>query len=93
MASKKQDRVKEALSEIVSGGQTQETPQEPEQQADPIKPIGIGLKVSEWDHLEQIAGELGMTRHALAMWAIRDFMRRYDAGEIETKTETKKALA
>lgn len=60
------------------------------EQADVIKPVGIGLKVSEWAHFDTIAGELGMKRHALALWVMRDFMARYERGEI--KTETKKSL-
>ena len=86
----KQDKVNEAVGEIVGGGKPQETQPKEEKQADPIDPKGIGLRVSEWEHLENIGDELGMTKHALAMYAIRDFMRRYDAGEIQT--ETKKAL-
>jgi hypothetical protein len=59
---------------------------------DPVMPIGIGLKTSEWARIEEIAQDLYTTRHALAMWALRDFIRRYLEGEIETRTETKKTL-
>lgn len=61
-------------------------PQAQEQPEDPVRAIGIGLKVSEWALMEEIATEMGVTRHALAMWALRDFMQRYDAGEIQTQT-------
>jgi len=64
-------------------------PQE-EEQPDPVQPVGIGLKTSEWERMQEIADELGIKRHALAMWALRDFMQRYEAGEIQT--ETKKTL-
>jgi hypothetical protein len=59
---------------------------EPEKE-DPVQPVGIGLRTSEWERMSEIAAELGMKRHALAMWALRDFMKRYDAGEIETATK------
>jgi hypothetical protein len=62
-------------------------PEEPE--ADPIKPRGVGLHKSEWQKFDKIARELGMKPHALSLWAIRDFMRRYQAGEIETQQSKK----
>jgi hypothetical protein len=58
-----------------------------EQPADPVKSFGIGLRVSEWEHLEQIAEQLGETRHAVCLWALRDFMRRFEAGEIPVQTK------
>ena len=53
---------------------------------DKVKAVGIGLKISEWQRYEDIADELGMTRHALATYALRDFLKRYDKGEIQTET-------
>ena len=50
---------------------------------DPAVAIGIGLKQSEWDKIDQIAGELSMTRHALAVYAIRYFLKQLEAGEIK----------
>lgn len=61
-----------------------------EQPPDPVKPIGIGLRESEWARLDEIAQELGTTRHSLALWALRDFIRRFETGAIQT--ETKKTL-
>jgi hypothetical protein len=58
---------------------------EPEPAPDPIKPRGVGLKQSEWERFDRIAAELGMNSHKLSLWALRDFIRRYEAGEIETK--------
>ena len=43
---------------------------------------GIGLKESEWTRIDNIAEELDANRHAISVWAMRDFIRRYDAGEI-----------
>ena len=54
--------------------------------ADPVESTGVGLRTSEWKRLEKIANELGETRHAVAAYAIRDFIRRYEAGEIQTET-------
>lgn len=66
-----------------TGEPTEEQPQ------DKIKPVGIGLKASEWQRLEEIAGELGVTRHNLSMYILRDFIRRYEKGERpRTRTRT-----
>jgi hypothetical protein len=54
-------------------------------QDDPVKPVGIGLKESEWVRFEEIARAMNTTKHALAVWALRDFLRRYDTGEIRTE--------
>jgi hypothetical protein len=54
---------------------------------DPIKSRGVGLRESEWAEIEGIADELNTTPHGLAVYAIRDFLTRYKAGEIETKTQ------
>ncbi len=83
MAKKQQD-----LSDIFA-----KTEPEAQEIKDPVMPVGIGLRVSEWARMGEIAQDLDTTRHALAMWALRDFIRRYDAGEIETRTETKQTLA
>lgn len=69
---------------------------EPEQPKvkDKIKPVGIGLKISEWERIEEIGGELGVNRHMLAAWVLRDFIERYEAGyRPPTKTKTKTILA
>jgi len=60
-----------------------------EPKKDTIKVRGVGLKASEWARLDIIAKELNMKAHALSLWALRDFIRRYEAGEIATK-QTKK---
>jgi len=65
-----------------------EQPTQPQEQAkDKVYPLGIGLKKSEWTRLQVIADELGVKRHNLAMWVLRDFMRRYDAGERPATTQ------
>jgi len=57
---------------------------------DPVRARGVGLRLSEWKRITEIAGELGMNTHELSVWALRYFIRQYAAGEIET--ETKKTL-
>ena len=58
--------------------------------ADAVRARGVGLRLSEWKRITEIAGELGMNTHELSVWALRYFIRQYAAGEIET--ETKKTL-
>ena len=67
-------------------GKTEPEAQPEAKHDDKVKAVGIGLKSSEWQRYEDIANELGMTRHALATYALRDFLKRYDAGEIQTQT-------
>lgn len=76
------------MSDIFAKTEPDQSPAE--QPPDPAKPRGIGLKQSEWAHIDEIANELGMTPHALAVWALRNFIQRYTDGEI--KTQTKKSL-
>jgi len=61
---------------------------QPEAAPDPVRPVGIGLKASEWQRLEAMAAELGVTRHTLSLWILRDFIKRWDSGwRPETKTK------
>ena len=84
----KQNDVKKAIGKIIGPGPGgAATSQEQEQPEDPVKAYGIGLRVSEWETIDQIANDLGMNRHAVALWALRDFLKRYDAGEIQTVTQ------
>lgn len=52
----------------------------------PYKTYGIGMHEAEWQRLDEIAAELGQTRHWVAQYAIRKFVRDYEAGEIKTET-------
>src|SRR5690606_22781992 len=55
----------------------------------PVSSVGVGLRASEWQRLQEIAAELGgVGLHPLMQWVLRDFIRRYDAGEARPKTET-----
>lgn len=58
---------------------------------DKMMPIGVGLLHSEGERLKEIAAELGTNRHKLLLFIVRDFMRRYEAGE-RPPTETRKVL-
>ncbi len=49
---------------------------------DRVKSWGVGLKLSEWARFDELAEELGTTRHKLARYALRDFLRRYERGEL-----------
>jgi len=60
---------------------------------DKVNPVGIALDPEELGRLDQIANELKQSRHAVLLYAVRDFIRRYDQGERpKTKTETKTLL-
>lgn len=66
-----------------------EQPQEktPEKPKDEVKSHGVGLRESEWQRIEAIGAELGLTKHKVAAYALRDFLRRWAAGEIETQAK------
>jgi hypothetical protein len=44
-------------------------------------PIGVLLTFDELARLEQIAAEVGVNRHVMMQYAIKDFIKRYDQGE------------
>lgn len=45
--------------------------------------VGVGLKESEVEALDALAGELGVARNALLRYAVRYFLTDYQAGKIE----------
>ena len=58
-----------------------------------VNPIGVALDQAELDHLNEIAQELGQSRHAVLQYAVRNFIKRYDQGEKPaTRKETKTVL-
>lgn len=63
-----------------------EQPQE-EAKKDEVKSYGVGLRESEWQQIEFIAADMGVTKHKVAAYALRDFLKRWDAGEIETQAK------
>jgi len=58
-----------------------------------VNPVGVALEQAELDHLNEIAKELGQSRHAILQYAVRNFIKRYDQGERPaTRKETKTVL-
>lgn len=55
-------------------------------------PVGVYLTRAQRTRLNKIAGETGVTLHALLKFALARFLSDYDAGRIELKTDTKKTL-
>jgi len=53
-----------------------------------VKARGVGLAASEWAEFDKVAKELDMNPHALRVYALRYFMQRYQAGDIQTKKVT-----
>ena len=51
---------------------------------DPVGSFGVDLRASEWQHLDAIAAEMGVTRHKAAAGALRSFLKQYEAREIQT---------
>ena len=61
-------------------------------QDDIIKARGVGLKVSEWQELEKIANELGVTVHSLTSYGVRYFLKDYKQGKIKPQTKRTQTL-
>lgn len=59
---------------------------------DRVRSRGVTLKDSEWDALAQIAGELGVSRNALAAHWLRRLIDAYRAGEAEFEFKTERRL-
>jgi hypothetical protein len=55
-------------------------------------PVSVYLTAEEKIKIGDIAKELKQTNHYVMQFAIRDFLKRYEAGEYSTQTETKKTL-
>jgi len=57
-------------------------------------PLSVYLTTEEKETLAGIAKDLGESTHAVMQFAMREFLRRYEAGEYEIKTErvTKKTI-
>lgn len=77
----KKDKVNAAYG-IIMGDQKKDA------KADKTNPVGVALTADEVARLGVIAGELGVSRHAVLQFAIRDLIARYDRGE-KPRTEIK----
>jgi hypothetical protein len=53
-----------------------------------IPVAGIGMKRSEITRLSAIAAENGISRNDLVAYALRRFIRRYDAGKLRIVKDT-----
>ena len=72
---------------------TAKTQPEPKpKKQDRIEAKGAGLKKSEWAELDKIADDLGMTSHAVHVYAVRYFMAHYKSGKLKAQTQTVKIL-
>lgn len=61
--------------------------------SDKVNPVGVALGREELARLDEIAQELGQSRHAVLRFAIRYFIKSYNQGERpKTRTETKTIL-
>lgn len=65
-------------------------PKESGKTKDKIKPVGVGLKASEWERVQKIAEKEDISPHALTRYAILKFIQMYEKGEITIETETKR---
>ena len=45
---------------------------------DPEISFGVDLRASEWQRLDAIAAEMGVTRHQAAAWAVRTFLKQHN---------------
>lgn len=48
-----------------------------------IRQLGCGLREGEIEALQRIAEEQGIKRNSIMRYALRDFLFRYDAGQID----------
>jgi len=56
--------------------------------------VGVGLKEGEVAEIDDIAASIGLSRNAIMGWALRHFLKAYQAGDIDLpiETETKRTL-
>lgn len=46
-----------------------------------VSPVSVALSREELERLTAMAAEINVSRHALLLYIIRDYMRRWQAGE------------
>lgn len=59
---------------------------------DLVKSRGLGLRISEWEEIDQIADELSWKPHAVVAYGVRYFLKAWQEGKIKTTTRTTKEL-
>ena len=81
----KKEKVNAAFDLITGNQEDKKKDKAPEK----VNPVGVALSREELDYLDEVAGRLGQSRHAVIQYAIRDFIKRYEQGELpKTKTKT-----
>ena len=73
---------KPAIGDLFSKTTTTQADDAP---ADPITARGVGIKASEWAEVERLAGDYGLTAHALAVRLLRYGLDALKAGKIKSK--------
>jgi len=74
MAKKKRQAVDNAYNAIIGGDVRAGKGKEP-------NPLGVKLTAEEIARLDEIAKELGVVRHHVLQFAIRDLIARWERGE------------
>ena len=88
----KKDQIAGAFNSII-GDQKKTKRQRITRTKDNNPPVSLALEVGEVERLDLIAKELDQSRHAVLLYAVRDFINRYDQGERpKTKKEIKITL-
>ena len=59
---------------------------------DVIRSRGVGLKLSEWSEIDQIAVELETTPHAIAAYGVRYFLKAWREGKVKPQTKKTQTL-
>jgi hypothetical protein len=54
---------------------------------DIVKTRGVSLKQTEWEEIERIAADLGITPHAVGQYGLRFFLKAWHEGKIKTATK------
>lgn len=80
----KKDQVGNAFDDLLGPEKKQG-----EDKAREYKSIGIALMNDQIDRLNEISEKIGYNRSELVRFAIDEFIRRFDSGDIRTTTETK----
>lgn len=68
----------DTFTKLMQGG-LEENTEAPKTVVKP-KPLGVLLTFSEQTRLNDIAAELGVSRHSLLVFIVREFIRNYDRG-------------
>lgn len=74
MADKKRKAIDSAFDSIIGAEDRGAKPERP-------NPVGVLLEASELAELDKAAAELGVSRHALLQYAIRQFLANWRKGK------------